>query len=151
MMTPRDQIKAVAECRARERECRDVIDRLRREFEETHRAELDELSIGAQSTMEAEVALKQAILAEYEQTGNKHVAPGCGVRETTSYEYANAEALARAKEHGLALALDTKAFRDLCKADSTRPDFVEVKVEPQATIATDLTEAVAEIAVREAA
>jgi len=151
MTTLRDQIKAVAECRARELECAEIVDAERRRFEEDNRAILDALSAAGQSRTEAETQLRRSIVAEYQATGNKKPAPGCGIREVTSYEYPSALAFDWAKTHELALSLDAKAFRDLCKADSTKPDFVEVRVEPQATIASDLTEAVVEITVLEAA
>lgn len=151
MITLRDQIKAVAECRAHEKARNAIVDAARREFEIEHQAILDAAAIAGQSRAEAENMLRQTIVAEYEETGNKKPAPGCGIRETTSYLYDADEALKWAMFHATALQLDKKAFGEVCKSERLRPAFVEASVTPQATISTDLTVALAEIAVAEAA
>ena len=81
-----------------------------------------------------EAELRAAILAAYQATGNTKPAPGVGIRETTTYQYDPAAALAWCLEHKVALQLDTKAFEALCKHPSTRPDFVHVVKTPTATI-----------------
>ena len=86
--------------------------------------------------MEAE--LRAAILAAYQATGNTKPAPGVGIRETTTYQYDPAAALAWCLEHRVGLQLDTKAFEALCKHPSTRPDFVQVVKTPTATIGAAL-------------
>jgi hypothetical protein len=54
--------------------------------------------------------------------------------------YDGADALSWAKEHDMCLALDAKAFEGICKADSTRPAFVEASEASTTTVrlATDL-------------
>lgn len=72
---------------------------------------------------------------------NKAVCPGVNVRVLSEYRYDPTEAFKWAKEHGLCLTLDGKAFKDICQSDSTRPDFVAVDERPTATIASDLGKA----------
>jgi hypothetical protein len=86
-----------------------------------------------------EGALRSAIIADYERTGNKQPADGCGIRVSGQYNYDEKVALSWAADHGLCLKLDTKAFGDICKAESTRPDFVSAEETVTATIATDLS------------
>ena len=64
---------------------------------------------------------------------------GVGIREETVLYYIHQDAYNWAVEHKLALKLDTKVFEKLAK---TGPpiDFVTVEKQPQATIATDLSE-----------
>ena len=91
------------------------------------------------SLADVEGNLRLAIVAEYERTGNKAPADGCGVRVTSRYDYDEKVALSWATDHGLCLKLDTKAFGEVCKTESMRPNFVTVEEVPTATIATDLS------------
>lgn len=121
------------------------------DYRENHKAVFDQLDalVDAQEEKRgllvadvgmAETALREAAVEEYLATQNKAPAPGVGIRVTTSYDYYPAEAFNWAVEHKQCLALDTKAFKDVCKADALRPDFVTVVQTPTATIATDLSE-----------
>jgi len=87
-----------------------------------------------------ENAVRQAALARYDKDPDKQkqICPGVGIRVSTEYDYDRDEAFAWAKNHGLCLSLDAKAFSDLCKAESTRPEFVRTVENRSATIATDL-------------
>jgi hypothetical protein len=90
-----------------------------------------------------EQAIREKAIAAYDGE-NKAIAPGVGIRVTTSYDYDADRAYEWATGHGMALSLDRKAFNDICKADSTRPDFVSVSETPTATIATDLSKVLKE-------
>ncbi len=87
-----------------------------------------------------ENAVRQAALHLYDAdpAHKKQICPGVGIRVGTEYVYDRDEAFAWAKDHGLCLSLDAKAFNDLCKAESTRPEFVGVVENRSATITTDL-------------
>jgi hypothetical protein len=98
------------------------------------------LALGA-----AEERLRDAALADYEETGSKAPGPGLGIRVVTDVVYEVAQALTWAKEHGLALRLDNKQFETLAKADPLSVAEVAVLAEhPQATIATNLDAALQE-------
>ena len=88
-----------------------------------------------------EQLVREAALLAYQQDGEKQRGFGIGIRVITKYEYDDKIAFDWAKQHEICLTLDGKAFKDVCKADSTRPDFVQVTEEPSATIATDLSKA----------
>jgi hypothetical protein len=98
------------------------------EAEATARAEAEAVESG----------LREAATEEFRATGLVNLAPGLNMRKSTEPKYEPAAALAWATAHGLCLALDTKAFGDLCKKDTTRPEFVTEIVSYKPTIATDL-------------
>lgn len=89
-----------------------------------------------QVTEEAEDKLRELVLEHYAKTGDKKPLPGLGVREMKRLEYGTVSAYAWALEHKMALKLDIKAFEKICLA--SLPDFVEVRIEPQATISAIL-------------
>jgi len=80
-------------------------------------------------------------LAAYAESKDKHPAPGIsiGTGNKTILTYNDKTALAWARETGIALALDTKAFEKV--AEATDLDFVtKTEVETQrVAIASDLT------------
>jgi hypothetical protein len=80
-------------------------------------------------------------LALYEaDPEEKHLCGGAVVMVMMkSYDYDPKQGLEWAKAHGMCLALDSKAFKDICKAESTRPGFVTVQELATAKIAADLT------------
>jgi len=137
-----DQIKIVAE--AREKSKRAYIDKLAayEAWEMENRALLDAEGEAKSLVAEAEAKLRELTLKAYQETGNKAPAPGVGIREVTKLEYDPKEALSWALEHKLALQLNKTFFEKLAKTDT--PEFVTVSTEPQATIATDLSEVLKE-------
>jgi len=81
----------------------------------------------------AEEKLRELTLKAYAETGNKAPVPGVGIRINQKV------ALDWAKAHKMALSLDKRAFEKMAKAGpETKPDFVKIIEEPQATIATNL-------------
>ena len=86
---------------------------------------------------EEETRLRSMIADNYDATGDKLPHHALGVRETTKLTYDDKLALAWAKEHDMALALDKKDFERLAKASP--PNFVTEVVDIVATIATDVS------------
>jgi hypothetical protein len=89
----------------------------------------------------AESILRERAVDFYNETKNKLPAPGVEVKLYQVLNYEEPKALEWAKQSGIALKLDTKAFEKVVKAmdfASGRPDFVEIKEEARCTIATDL-------------
>ncbi len=84
--------------------------------------------------MEAEATLRELALVIYQRTAQKTVHPGVKIREVPQLTYDPHHALEWAMEHRMALTLDAKAFERIAKAASL--PFVQVVVEPQATLAT---------------
>ncbi|MBA7590529.1 hypothetical protein ES708_32653 [subsurface metagenome] len=96
---------------------------------------LEALAVQAQ----AEGKLRELTLQAFGETGNKAPVPGVGIRIKEKLEYDLKAALDWAKAHKMALSLDKKAFEKIAAASpETRPGFVTITEEPQATIATDL-------------
>lgn len=134
------QIKKVHEARLKAAEARSEIVRLREKWEDTMTPKMDvaqELYIARDA---AEAILKVMTLKAYEETKSKTPAPGVGIREASRLAYSDRLAFGWAVEHQMALQLDKKEFEKIARA--TPLDFVHIEMEPQATIATDLTEAV---------
>jgi len=137
-----EQIKLVAE--AREKSKRAYIDKLAalEVWEMENKALLEGAQEAHSQVAEAEAKLRELTLKAYQETGNKAPAPGVGIREVTKLEYDPKNALMWAVEHRLALQLNKTAFEKIAKTDT--PEFVTVSTEPQATIATDLSEVLKE-------
>ena len=78
---------------------------------------IEELSVISQQSDAKEKELRAAVLAAYQaDPTSKTVAPGLSVRVTSKLVYNKDAALAWAKAHDLALALDVKAFEAIAKA-----------------------------------
>lgn len=122
--------------------------RASREAWEAANAELvkDVSQLTTQLTIE-EKQLRWLAVKVFWDTGNKRPAPGVSIRESTDLEYSQTDALAWAKKHDLALALDKKAFEKIVDAMQDRPRFVCVIPVVTATIATDLAKALQDTAV----
>ena len=110
------------------------------DFKEKHAHVYQAEAQAAQDLAEAQDAVRLLALAAYDGE-NKAVTPGVAIREVTEYDYTDDEAYAWAKNHGLCLKLDAKAFKDVCRVDRARPSFVGVRIVPTATIAQDLGKA----------
>ena len=86
----------------------------------------------------SESELKAQRVADYNVYGSKDKVFGIGIREVTKLDYCEVAAFEWAVNHELALKLDKKGFEKIARIDT--PDFVTVYIEPQATIAQDLSE-----------
>ena len=84
----------------------------------------------------AEVALRMAALLRWQETGEKHLAPGVEVRVGVSLVYDAQAAFKWALDHKVALSLDKKVFEKVASASC--PELVTLEDKPVATIATGL-------------
>lgn len=85
-----------------------------------------------------EANLRDMVVAIFKETGDKHPDPNVGIREVDRLIYDPALALNYAKDHGVALKLDTASFEKMAKIDELRPGFVTVEKIATATIATEI-------------
>jgi len=139
MMTElQGQIKAVAEARQLAQEASEAKNKALQEWQEQNKPLIEDALSKGQCVFEAEIKLRELTLQAYAETGNKTPAIGVGIRELTKLEYDPKEALKWAVQHQIALSLDKKSFEGFAKA--TPLEFVRVSTEPQATIATDLSQ-----------
>lgn len=131
-----DQIKIVAELR----KDKTTLDNLKKEsmakWQEDNNELLAQLELGSTVLAKAEDRLRDLTIKAYNETGNKKLAEGVGIREVTRLEYDQNIALNWAREHDLCLMLDKKRFETLAKTNPV--DFVTIKTETQATISPDL-------------
>ncbi len=111
-------------------------------FEESHAAQIAQAKEAAEMLATCESGLREYAVRVYQETGDKHPGPGINIRDITKLVYDAPAALAWAKHHDVALALDKSTFEKIARV--TPPDFVEIVVEHQATIATDLEKALRE-------
>ena len=108
------------------------------EFEALNHNLIDELDGTKASLSEAEDVLRHTGREYYDENPESKKLPhGLGIRITKKLVYAPDDALAWAKEHDMALALDTKAFEKIAKVSP--PQFVTVEEVPSVTIPTKLT------------
>jgi hypothetical protein len=133
-----EYIKTVAEARKNYDTINELLKSKKAEWEEQNAELISTVKESAVIMSEAEIQLREATVKIFNETGNKAPATGVNIREVTKYDYDPTLALKWAKSHDMALKLDDTAFKKIIKADA--PDFVTVTTEPQATIATDLSE-----------
>jgi hypothetical protein len=133
-----EQIKVVATLRATVVNLKTEREKRYEAWENENRGLLEAIAEETESLSGQENSLRDMTLQAYEQTGRKAPAPGVGVRILTKLDYDPKEALKWAMSHQIALSLDKKSFEGFAKA--TPLEFVTVKEEAQATIATDLSE-----------
>ena len=143
-MTPNamlaEQLREVATRRQSRDEAQARVKALRAQFEADIEPLVEAAQVAAQACAESEEAARALTVALYEATGNKAPAEGAAIRLTTKLAYDDADALAWAKQTGMALipeSVDRKALEKIAKA-SPLP-FVTVTQEPSATLASDLT------------
>jgi hypothetical protein len=110
-------------------------------FDEEH-SSLFGLKAAAEDEVKSiDLMIRDAAISSYLTTGEKKIAPGIEVTVATDFLYEYEEALAWATSHNICLvpaSLDKKSFKDICRIETTRPEFVRVMEAPQVRIASDL-------------
>jgi len=133
-----EQIKQVAFLRDITSKAKVEKDKLYQRWVESHKDIFDAIDEYSTKLSDAETKLREMTIQAYQETGNKTPAPGVGIRELTKIEYDPRVALTFATEHKMFLSLDKKTFDAYAKTQNL--DFVTITKEPQATIATDLSQ-----------
>ena len=112
----------------------------RAEFEREHAALLREHKERQLQVQEQELRLRDMAVLEFSQTGDRKPAPGVSIRMATEIRYDDEAAFAWAKQSGMCLTLDAKAFDAIARHNPL--PFVTREDVPTATIARDLSAAV---------
>jgi len=136
------EMLAARVARLRERHAEMVATRRRMEtaWEMQNKPFLDCVGVSALELAQTEELLRLAAVDSYTATGNKAVAPGVSIRVPEKLEYDAGEAFRWASSHGVAVALDVKAFEKVAKAvERGLLPFVKFSETPQAAIAVDLS------------
>lgn len=135
-----DQIAAVIAARTRAAEATGLLSQARNQWELEHKAELDAARVAREDLQDAEENLRVAATRMWlaSDRTTKTLAPGVGIREITRYAFHPDHAFAWAKEHGMCLQLDEKAFKKVADAGAVPATVVTIYTEPVATLATEL-------------
>lgn len=139
----REQVERVAKLREVYSTARQLVDERQARWREENEQLLAQEACIKAELAEAEARLRELTLDAYVNTGSKKPGPGVGIRMVKRVMYEPAEALAWAKAHDLALALNAKVFETLAKA-GWAVGIVRIVEDAQPTIATDLTKALSE-------
>jgi hypothetical protein len=137
-------LHALAMVRENVASAKDEYDNAMQLFVDEHAELIERRAMWQHQAETLESIVRRSAVEVYEATGDKQVHPCVSIAVTKGYDYDPAKGLAWALDHKACLTLDTKAFKDVCKAEALRPDFVAVSETPTARIATDLSALVAE-------
>lgn len=132
----REQVQALAAARMAYDQASAEVKRANEAFERDHAELLATLEEARTTMVVEERRLRDLTVEAFELTGDVKPAPGVSIRMVTELDYEEATALAWAKEHNMALALDRKGFDAIAKTNPL--PFVTVRKVPQATIAKEL-------------
>lgn len=114
--------------------------KLKREaFEETFSKELEELKSTEEKNSELKELIKTDSIKEYEETGEKKLSTGLGIRVTTKLIYEESDAIKWAKENMLVAikeTIDKKQFESFVKSNEL--EFVEKIETPGVTFPKEL-------------
>lgn len=136
------RLRHLAACRRALAEAKAQHDAALAEWQAANTAIIAQVRTCKADAEQADVEARALALVLYQRMDTKQPGPGVMIRMVSRLEYDEKVALGWAEKHGLALALDRKAFERI--ALSTRPDFVTFWLDPQVTIATDLDKALNE-------
>lgn len=141
---------ALAAARKELSDAKTDIERLLIKVREDNTRLFDRESNAKTAVEAAERQLRESALAEYDVTKDKAVCPGVSIIISKTPQYDPECAFAWAKENARVCinpeTLNVKAFNDLCKGDTTKPAFVEIKETPSVRIAVDLDKKLGEVA-----
>lgn len=135
-----EQVRRVADARAEEQRVREYLDERRAAWEAANEDLINGLAERKAEREAAEASAKALGLAHFQMTGEKKPTPGLEVKERTTLTYADADALAWAKQTGIGLVPETFDRKALDKVAKATPlPFVTITAEPQVQLASDLT------------
>jgi hypothetical protein len=129
-------IVKLAEARNGMADAKAIVDAKRAEFEASIAEDVATLNEWKALVDERTEVVKSIAMQTYEDNGTKKF-DGCEVKMFTKLDYPKDKAFEWAKESGLALTLDAKAFEKI--ATATELPFVTVIKEPRVTIGSDLS------------
>jgi len=140
-------VTSLAEARVAAAELQGQVEGLRKAWLTEHAALLEEAKAASGRVTLLEGQTRELATRAYEVTGERKPAPGVSIRLETVVEYDAAAAFEWARSTRLCLQLDRPGFEAMAKANPTICHGVRVTQEPKATLARDLTLALAAAAV----
>ena len=146
-----DLIRAVVEARVLAARLQEIKATRHQAWLEENAGLLSQIEDAQYGLINTETALRDAALGEYEESkapdgtgGNKHPIPGTEIKVGVVPVYEAEPALAWALEHKQAVrpaSLNAKEFEAIVKVMAEKPDFVVMKEEAKATLASDMAAA----------
>jgi peptidoglycan hydrolase CwlO-like protein len=114
------------------------------EKEETYKKKLNDFKVSIESEKDEIDSLKEdltsckdklseAAIKEFNETGEKKLLGGVGIKENKKVKYLESKAKEWAKEKNLFQIFDKKGFEKFAKDNLDQLDFVEIKKVPSAT------------------
>lgn len=114
----------------------EIVKSLKQDFELEHKARFDKIISQKKEIEELKVLIHADACDEFEKTGEKKLLGGIGIRVKKTIDYNPKEAFEFAKEKGLFLQLDKRAFEKA--APDLGVDFVKVTEEPGVTFPKEI-------------
>lgn len=139
----RAAVERLAERRRTAAELRAAMQQLHATFEATHAGAIAALRQAQADEQQAETELRQLAVAHGQSTGERKPAPGVEMIVKQELDYRPDAAFAWARETGMALMLDKRAFEKI--AGATPIACVTVLQVPAVRISTDLDRALAAV------
>lgn len=98
------------------------------DFDMENKALIENIEIRFAEMDSYKSGLKERALVDFQETGNKKLLGGIGIREGTSLRYDDILAFNWAKKHDLCLQLDKKEFEKLAKTQDINGVIKEDKI-----------------------
>lgn len=113
----KEQMKTVRDLRIKTAELKERKKRLLEAFEKENEELFLAVKMESETLVAAEEYARALAIVEFDQTGEKQLYAGIVIKQMSRLRYLESTAMAWAKEHGMALKLDVKAFEKIAKAD----------------------------------
>ncbi len=134
-------LKNLALLRKKKDQFKVAFDNALKEFQDLNASLIEGKARNADEIDLVENQLREYALGEYKITGSKECTGGMGIRVMKKLEYDPVEAYKWAIHHEMALSLNRKEFEKIALMsgmESYKPQFVEIKDEPKATIPQEI-------------
>ena len=122
--------------RERREAAKSIMQNARDAFNNTYEKEIAEIDELEHAIANNEEEIRSEGMGLYCENRDKNIGYGVKARILMKLDYAEGEAFKWAKEHGIALKLDTKVFEKIAKADKI--DFVQLINKIQITIPKEI-------------
>lgn len=135
-MMDEKKIDSLAELLVDEKTVKEIIEGKRKQFDKDNSELLQNYIDIRQRIVDEKTEISVDAILEFDQTGEKKLYGGVGIRVMTKFVYDENTAFDWAKKHDLCLKLDSKAFDKVAKAQEI--DFVEKEEKTTVTFPAEI-------------
>lgn len=132
----KEELLKLKSLRTKKDNLKQVLDSRLKQFNEANADLIVDIEESGNQMFELELSIREQAIKEYEETNNKKLDFGVGIRIMNKLVYDSSLALEWAKRHNLALCLDKKVFESVAKSQTLL--FVEKKEVVTATIPKEI-------------